>query len=152
MLKARFERHDEVLHELDQSRQRFVLRRDDVYRLELDVVIGALGHERAVLARRGRHGTQKIDVDDLKPPHDLGHARLVANLLFGVVVDLVNVVRGQRVGEIDSRIGDVPRGLRGALVWVCEALVPDILIRMSQALVTDVRSPPPPWQLSTSPV
>ena len=86
VLNAKSERHDEVLHELDQSRQRFVLRREDVYGLELDVVVRALGHEAVVPAHRGRHGTQDVGADELKPPHDLGLARLVANWLFGAVV------------------------------------------------------------------
>ena len=58
VLEAKFESCDEVLHEFDQSRQRFVLRRDVAYHLELGVVVGAVGHEMAVSARRARHGTQ----------------------------------------------------------------------------------------------
>ena len=79
-------RHDKVLHEFDQSRQRFVLRRDDVYRLELDVVVGALGHEAVVPVRRRRHGTQEVGAEDLKLPRYLGLARLVTNWLFGAVI------------------------------------------------------------------
>ena len=149
VLKEKSERHDDVLHEFDQSRQHFVLRRDDVYRFELDVIVGILGHEAAVPSRRGRHGTQEVGADELKPPRDLGLTRLVANWLFGAVVDLVNVTRGQRVREIDS---DVPCGLHGELVRMPEALVPEVLVRMSQALMVNARSPPPPWQLSASPV
>ena len=80
-------------------------------------MVGTLGHEAANPARHRRHGTQDVGADELKPPHDLGLVRLVAKWLFGTVIDLVNVARGQRVGEIDSRLGIVPRGLRDALVW-----------------------------------
>ena len=66
---------------------------------------------------------------------ELGRARLVANRLLDALVDLADVARGQRVGENDFRLGDVPRGLHGALV------------RMSQAIVPDVHTPPLPWQL-----
>ena len=41
------------------------------------------------------HETQKIGDDDLKPLRDLGHARPVANCLFGALVDLADVARGQ---------------------------------------------------------
>ena len=152
VLKAKSERHGEVLHEFDQSHQRFDLRRDDVYRLELDVVIGALGDEAVVPARRGRHGIREVGTDGLKPPHDLDLARLVANWLFGAVINRVNIGRGQRVDEIDSRLGDVQRGLHGALVLMPEMLVRDVLVQISHTLVAGVRSTPPPWQLSALPV
>ena len=97
--------------EFDQNRQRFVLHRNDVYRLEHDVMVGALGHEAVIPPRRGHHGTQEGVAGKLKPPRDLGLAWLIVNWLFGAVVNLVNVARGQRVGEIDSRLGDSPRGL-----------------------------------------
>ena len=61
--------------------------------------------------------------------------RLIANWLFGVAVDLVNVARGQRDGETDSRLGIFARSLHGVLVQMFEALVPDVC------------PPPPPWQL-----
>ena len=150
VLNAKSERHNEVLPEFEQSHQRFVLRRDDVYRLELGVLVGELGHEAVVPARRGRHGTQEIGADELKPFRDLGLARLFTNWLSDAVVYLVNVARGQRLGEIDSPLGDVPCGLHDALVQMPEALVRDVPVRMSQALVADVRSPPPPRQLSAS--
>ena len=60
------------------------------------------------------------------------------NWLFGAVFDFVKIVRDQRVGEIDSRLGDVPRGGHGALVRMREVLVPDVLARMSQALMPHV--------------
>ena len=43
------------------------------------------------------------------------------NGLFGAVLGYVNVARGQRVGEIDSR--DVLQGLYGALVRKPEVVV-----------------------------
>ena len=129
---------------LSKQRQRFVFCRDDLYHLELDVVIGSLGHKSVVPARRGRDGAQEVSADELKPPHYLGLALLTVNWLFSAVVGLVYVARGQRVSETDSRLGDVPRGLHGALVRIPEALVRDVLVQMSQALVADVRSPPPP--------
>ena len=45
------------------------------------------------------------------------------NGLFGAVLGFVNAARGQRVGEIDSRLGDVPHGLYGALVRKPEVFV-----------------------------
>ena len=60
MLEAKSERHDELLHKFDQSRKRFVLRRDEVYNLELGVVVGALCHEVVVPARRGHYETQEV--------------------------------------------------------------------------------------------
>ena len=140
------------MHEFGQNRNRFVLCRNDLYRLELYVVVGTLGHEAENPACRRRHGTQEVGADELKPPRDLGLVRLVAKWLFGAVVDLVNVAHGQRAGEIDSSLGDIPRVLHGALVRMPEALVLDVLVRMSRALVPDVHSPPPPWQLSAPPV
>ena len=56
VLEAKSERHGEVLHEFDQSRQRFILRRHEVYRLELSIMAGAPGHEAVVPVRRGRDG------------------------------------------------------------------------------------------------
>ena len=91
-----------------------------------------LGHKAVVPARHGRHGTQEVGADELKPLCDLSLAPPVANWLLGALVGSADVVRGQRDGEIDFRLGDVPRGLPGALV------------RMSQALVLDVRPPLPP--------
>ena len=64
----------------------------------------------------------------------------------------MHVAHDQLVGDIDSRLGDVPRGLHGALVQMPEALVSDVIIRMSSALVPDVHSPPSLWQLPASPV
>ena len=78
---------------------------------------------------------QTVGADELKALHDLGLARLLANWLFGAVVDLVKVARGKRIGEIDSRLVDIPRGLHGALVWMPQALVTYVFVRMSQALV-----------------
>ena len=46
VLETKSERLDKVLNEFDQSRQHFVLRRDEVYRLELGVVVGALTKKR----------------------------------------------------------------------------------------------------------
>ena len=57
VLEAKSRRHDKVLHGFDQSRQRFVLRRLEVYRLELGEVVEAFGHKAVVPARRGRNGT-----------------------------------------------------------------------------------------------
>ena len=71
MLEAKSERQNEA-HEFDQSRQRLILRQDKVYRLELGVVVGVLDREAVVPARRGRHGTQEVGADDLKPLRDLG--------------------------------------------------------------------------------
>ena len=45
------------------------------------------------------------------------------NGLFGAVLGYVNVARGQRVGEIVSRLGDVPQGPYGALVQKPEVVV-----------------------------
>ena len=115
-------------------------------------MVGALGHEAVVPARRGRHGIQEVSADELEPPRDLGLAQLVVNWLFNAVVDLVNVARGQLVGENDSRLGGVQRGLHGTLVRMTKELVPDVLVWMFQALVADVNFPPPPWQLLASPV
>ena len=94
VLKAKSERHDDVLHECGQSCQHFVLRRDEVYHVELGAMVGVLGHEAIVPAQRERHGTQEVGADELKPLCDLGLARLVPNWLFGVVHDLVHVARG----------------------------------------------------------
>ena len=102
-------------NEFDLSRQRFALRRDEMHHFKLRVVIGALGHEAVISARRGRHGTQEVSAHELKLLRDLGLARFVGNWLFGAVVDLVNVARGQRVDRIDSYLGDVLLGLHGAL-------------------------------------
>ena len=52
VLEAKSKRHDRVLHEFDQSRKHFVPRHDEVYYLELGVVVGAIGHEAVVPARR----------------------------------------------------------------------------------------------------
>ena len=57
---SKSERYDEILHEFNQSRQRAVLRRDKVYRHELGVEIGELGHEAVVSARHGRRGSQEV--------------------------------------------------------------------------------------------
>ena len=153
MLEAKCERHDEILHEFDQSSQQFVLCRDEVYHLELGVVVGKLGHEVGVPARRVRHGTpKKVGADELKPLRDLTLAWLVAKWLFDAVINLVNASRDQRIRKIECNFGDVPRGLYGALVWMSRALVPDVPARMSQALGPDARPSPPPWQLWASPV
>ena len=88
MLEAKSERHEEVLHEFGQSRQCFVLRRDEVRHLELGVVAGALGHEAAVPARRGRHGIQEVGADEPKPLRDLGLVR-PASLQIGCLVPLL---------------------------------------------------------------
>ena len=45
------------------------------------------------------------------------------NGLFGAVLGYVNVARGQQVGEIDSRLGDVPQDLYGVLVRKPEVVV-----------------------------
>ena len=55
VLEAKLERH-EVLHEFNHSLWRFILHRDEVYRLELGVVVGELGHEAVAPVRRGRRG------------------------------------------------------------------------------------------------
>ena len=44
--------------------------------------------------------------------------------MFGAVVDFLYVTRCQRAGGIDSRLGDRPRGLHGALVQMSEAIGP----------------------------
>ena len=103
-------------------------------------MVRAHGREAVIPAHRGRHETQEVGADVLKPPRVLGLARLVVNWLVGALVDLTDVVRGQRVGEIDSRLGGVPRGLYGALV------------RMSETLVSDICPPPLPLKLPASPV
>ena len=133
------------MHELDLCNQRRVLRRDEICRLENGVVVEALGHEAVVPARRRHHGNQKVGADEQKPLRDLGLAWLKANWLFGAVVDVVDVARDQRVGEFEYRLGDVPRGLHGAHVQIPEALVPVVLVRMAQALVPYVCSPPTTW-------
>ena len=114
--------------------------RDEVDHLKLGVVIRELSHEEVLPVHHGRHGTNEVGDDGLKPLRDLGLARVVANWLFGAVVDLVNIVRSQRVGKIDSRLSDVPPGLHGAFV------------RIFQALMPDVRPPAPLWQLLTLPM
>ena len=97
-------------------------------RFELGVVVvGALGHDAVVPTRGGRRGSQGVGVDELKPLRDLDLAWFFVNWLFGTVIDLVNVARSQRVGEIDSRLGDVLRGLQGALIRMSKVLVPDVL-------------------------
>ena len=128
MLETKSGRYDEILHELDESRQLFVLRPDEVYRLKLGVVVGALGHKKRVTARRGRHKTYEVGTDDLNPLHDVNLARLGEKLLFDVVLYLVNVARGPHVGEIDSHLGHILRALHSALVWLPEARVPDVLV------------------------
>ena len=97
------------MHEFDLSRQRLGLRYDEVYHFELDVVVGVLGHEAVVSARRERYRTQEVGAGKLKPLRGFGLARLIVNWLFGAVVDLVNVARDQRVDGIDSRLSHVPR-------------------------------------------
>ena len=129
--EAKSERPDKVLHEFHQSCHRLVLRRDEVDRLELDVVVEALGYEPVVPARRGRHGPHEVGADELKPLRNLDLARFVANMVFGTAVDLEIIARNQRVGEIDSHLGDVLRSLHSALVWMSEALVPDFGARIS---------------------
>ena len=92
------ERHDEVLHELDQRRQGLVLRRDEVDYVEPGAVVRVFGHKAIVPARCGRHGTQEVGADEMKPLRDLGLARLVPNWLVGALVDLAVVARDERVG------------------------------------------------------
>ena len=65
--------------EFDQSRQRLVLRRDEIARLELRVVAEVLGHHAVHRARRKCYGSQEVGADDLNPLRDLGLARLAAN-------------------------------------------------------------------------
>ena len=114
------------MHDFDQSRQRPVPRRDEVHHLELGVVVGVLGHEVVIPTRRQRYGIQEVNTDELKPLRDLGLAQLVARWLLGALVDLSNVTRSQRVGEIYSHLGDCPFGLHGTLVWISQSLVPDV--------------------------
>ena len=80
-------------------------------------MVGVLGHEAVVPACRGRHGAQEVGANELKPLLDLGLAWLVAKWLLRALVDLADVARDQRLGEMDSRLGDVSRALHGALVW-----------------------------------
>ena len=135
VLEAKSERHDEVLHEFDQSRQCLVFRRDEVNRLKHGVLVVALDHEAVVSARRERHETQEVGFNEPKPFRDLGLARIFAYWLLDAIVDLADVARGhfdvcllssrlswtsdytfQRASQIDSRLGDVPRGLHGVHV------------------------------------
>ena len=73
-----------------------------------------------------RHGFQEVDDDEPKPLRDLGLARLVMNWLLDALVDLADVARSQRVGEIGCCLCNVPCGLHGALVWMTQALVSDV--------------------------
>ena len=106
------------MQEFDQSRQRLVLRRDEVDLLEYGVVVGVFGHEPVFPAYNGRHGAQKTGTNKLKPFRDLGLARLLTNWLVGALVNLADVVHGQRVGEIDSRFVNIPGGLYSALARI----------------------------------
>ena len=89
-------------------------------------MVGERGHEVIVPSRRERHGYQEVGANELKPLRDLGFAWIVAKSLLDDFVDLADVIRGQRVGEINFRLRDVPYGLHGALVWTFKALVPDV--------------------------
>ena len=115
-------RHDQVLNELNQSRQRLVFRQDEVDRLELDVVVGVIGHGTVVSTHNGRLETQGLDINTLKQIRSLCLARLLANCLLDALVDLADVARGQRVSGSDSRLGDNSRSLHVELVRMSEAL------------------------------
>ena len=63
VLEAKSQRHDGVLHEFYQSRQRLVLRLDEVDNFELGIMVGALDHETVVPARCGCHVSQEVGFD-----------------------------------------------------------------------------------------
>ena len=99
-------RHDQFLNELNQRRQGLVFRQDEVDRLELDVVVGVIGHGTVVSTHCGRLETQGLDTNTLKQTRPLCLARLLANCLLDALVDLADVARGQRASGSDSRPGD----------------------------------------------
>ena len=70
------------------------------------------------LAMKWRHGFQEVGDDEPKALRDLGLTRLVTNWLLGALVDLADVARSQRVGEVGCCLGNVPCGLHGTLVWM----------------------------------
>ena len=125
VLEAKTERY-EVLREFDQGRLRLVFRRYKADRIDLGEVIGILGHEAVVPARRGRHRSQEVGAKELKSLRHLGLARDGANWLLDALVDLADVARCQEVGEIDSCLCDIPRSLHGELVRMPQTLVPDV--------------------------
>ena len=94
VFEAKCERHEKVLHEFDQSRQCIVLRRHEVDRLKLYVMIGGFVHEAVVSVRRGRHGTQEVGADDLKPLRDLGITYLggIGYLVPFVILQMLHTV------------------------------------------------------------
>ena len=118
VLEAKLVRHDSFSHECNQSHQRLVLRRFEVDRLERGVVVGVLGHEAVVPARRIRHRSREVDTAKFKPLRDFCLPRLVAKWLLGARVDLADVSRGQLVNIIDSRLGDVLHGLHSEPVQI----------------------------------
>ena len=62
VLEAKTLKHDGVLHEFYQSRQRPVLQ-DEVDHFELGTTVGALEHEAVVPARCGCHVSQEVGSD-----------------------------------------------------------------------------------------
>ena len=65
-------------------------------------MIGVLGREAVIFACRGCHRIQTVGIDELTPIRDFGFARLVANWLLGVFIDLLDVARGQQLTPVPT--------------------------------------------------